>query len=341
MLRFPTCRLSVSFIVVAMATVTLLGGAGPLFAQSSSSSNPAFPPSSKILDGYTKVVTSLDGPGLFTLWKKKNSGQVIAELPRNYLTKKYFIALTISAGDRMAGLQQGDLYVYWRRFDKRLALMHPNLSIRATGDTHAKASVDRLFTDRILLDMQILAIGPSGGPLIRLDELLVMKGSRLFPRDVSPNLTYTRYGMYAAKKTKAFPKNVEVAFEVPSSRGQMQTLHYSISEISSSTGYKPRKADERIGYFTTSYSDLGKYSDYETQVRYINRWHLQKRDPSLKLSPPEKTDSIHHRAHNAGSIPPVGQRRGSFMEPGLREDWHFRRDRSCLPGQKDRRVYGH
>ena len=49
-----------------------------------------------------------------------------------------------------------------------------------------------------------------------------------------------------------------------------------------------RMADERVGYFTTAFSDLSKYEDEETRVRYINRWHLQKRDSSLQLSPPKE-----------------------------------------------------
>jgi hypothetical protein len=32
--------------------------------------------------------------------------------------------------------------------------------------------------------------------------------------------------------------------------------------------------------------DLGKYDNDEKQVRYINRWRLEKRDPKLKVSPP-------------------------------------------------------
>ena len=70
--------------------------------------------------------------------------------------------------------------------------------------------------------------------------------------------------------------------------GTLQTLYYSISEIPSSTGYKPRKADQRIGYFTTSYSDYGKYKENEVEINYINRWHLEKRDSSLKVSPPKE-----------------------------------------------------
>ena len=85
-----------------------------------------------------------------------------------------------------------------------------------------------------------------------------------------------------------FPNNIEVAFEVPMANGELKTLHYSISEIEGDSGYKPRKADQRIGYFTTRYSDYGKYESDDTEVRYINRWHLEKRDPKLKLSPPKE-----------------------------------------------------
>ena len=40
-----------------------------------------------------------------------------------------------------------------------------------------------------------------------------------------------------------------------------------------------------MGYFTTSYSDLGKYTDEQKRTRYINRWHLEKADTKLKVSP--------------------------------------------------------
>ena len=91
------------------------------------------------------------------------------------------------------------------------------------------------------------------------------------------------------KTAKAFPHNVELAFEMPfGGNGQLKTLHFSISEMPDSTGYTPRKADDRVGYFTTAFNDLGKFKKDETRTRYINRWHLEKADPSLKMSPPKQ-----------------------------------------------------
>ena len=90
------------------------------------------------------------------------------------------------------------------------------------------------------------------------------------------------------KTAKAFPTNVELGLELPTASGQIRTFHYSISNIVPNKNFKPRKADERVGYFTTTYTDFGKYLEDETIVRYANRWHLEKADPKLKLSPPKE-----------------------------------------------------
>src|SRR4030042_1542318 len=182
---------------------------------------PEFPPLDEVLKDYQKVVSTADGQrSLYEIWTREKDGQMLAALPSGYESKKFFIALTIASGEDFAGLQAGDMYVYWKRYDKRLALIEPNIQIKSTGDQESKSSVG-------------------------------------------------------------------LAFEIPTEDGRLQTLHYSISEIPGRAGYKPRKADERVGYFTTGYQDYGQFKDPETMVRYINRWNLEKADSSLKISPPK------------------------------------------------------
>ncbi len=142
--------------------------------------------------------------------------------------------------------------------------------------------MDRLFTGSVLLDLPILTMSPRGGPVIDADALLVGNASVFF----GASGRSTNPGLAKLVKSKVFPQNVELAFEMPNTRGQLQTLYYSISEIPANTGYTPRLADQRIGYFTTSYSDYSKYRAEDVAIHFINRWHLQKRDPSLKVSPP-------------------------------------------------------
>jgi len=269
-------------VLCGVAALVLLTSAAK--AQTKAPPKPDFPKHADVFKGYEKVVSTADGKkSLYTIWTRKKDSQMYAELPASYTSQKYFLALTVSSGERFAGLQAGDQYFYWRRFDKRLAMIAPNIDTRSNGDAESKASVKRLFTDRVMLDVPIVTLGPGGGPVIDMDALLVGQASTFFGSKVRSS----NRGLHTIKKAKAFPGNVELAFELPTSSGRLQTLHYSFSVIAPSSSYKPRKADERVGYFTTSYTDLGKYSDDDTRIRFVNRWHLEKADPKLKISPPK------------------------------------------------------
>lgn len=270
-----------AFLLIGILLGMGLGSSAGAQEGPSAKPKPEFPPLDRVTEGYSEVISMAGAqPSLFKIWTRAKDGQMLAALPRGFDKRRFFIALTIASGEDYAGLQAGDMYVYWRRYDKRLALVEPNVKIRSTGDQESKDSVKRLYTDRILLDMPIIAQAGSS-PVIDMDALLVGQASRFFPsvRVANPRLI-------KIVKAKAFPHNVELAFEVPTASGRLQTLHYSISEIPPSTGYKPRRADTRVGYFTTSYSDHGQLGGEETRVRYINRWNLKKREPSLELSPP-------------------------------------------------------
>lgn len=244
---------------------------------------PEFPPLDEVKKDYEQVISTAEGEkSLYTVWIREKDGQVLAALPSGYENMKFFIALTIASGEEFAGLQAGDMYVYWKRYDKRLALVEPNIQIRSTGDEESKDSIKRLFTDRVILDVPIETMS-GGSPVIDMDELLVGQANKFFGGSVRVSNS-----KLIKAKAKAFPKNIELSFEIPTTNGRLQTLHYSISEIPKNTGYKTRKADERVGYFTTGFNDYGQFKDPETRVRYINRWNLEKADKSLKVSPPKK-----------------------------------------------------
>lgn len=281
-------------------------------AKDKEADKPDFPPIEKVIDGYEKVISTADGKSLYTVWKREKDGQMLAALPPDYESKKFFIALTVASGEEYAGLQAGSMYVYWKRYDERLALMEPNIDIKSTGDDESKDSVQRLYTDRIILDIPIVTIAKTpevverNSVIIDMDAMLIGQYEKFFGNDVrisNPKLV-------KIQKAKAFPENIELAFEVPTAGGRLQILHYSISAIPQNTGYKPRKADSRIGYFTTTYSDYGQFKEPETKVRYINRWNLEKADPSLQMSPP-KTPIVFYIEHTT----PVRYRR--WVREGL------------------------
>jgi hypothetical protein len=241
-----------------------------------------------VLKGFEKVVSTPDGkPSMYTVYINRKDSQLLVELPKDFATKKYFIALTVASGELYAGLQAGDLYVYWKQYGNRLALVEPDLNTRSTGDAESKSSVNRLFTGNVIADVPILATPPNRGPIINLNELLLAHAPKFF--GVRGGLDPKAQRLREIKTAKAFPQNIEIAYELPlPPEGKLKTLHFSISEIPDNTGYSPRVADERVGYFTTAFTDLGKYKRGETKTRYINRWHLEKADPTLKMSPPKQ-----------------------------------------------------
>jgi len=281
--RIVSVLLILAMTIGALLSVTAGAEAPPAEKPAAPKPKPDFPPLEEVLKDYQKVISTADGEASFyTIWTREKDGQMLAALPSGYDGKRFFIALTVASGEDYAGLQAGDMYVYWKRYDKNLALVEPNITVKSTGDQESQSSVQRLFTDRVILDVPIVTMSGSS-PVIDMDALLVGEAAKFF----GPRVKVSNPRLISIKKAKAFPKNVELAFEVPTENGRLQTLHYSLSEIPEKTGYKPRKADERVGYFTTHYRDLGQFKDPETMVRYINRWHLEKADPSLKVSPPK------------------------------------------------------
>src|SRR5690606_4127238 len=91
-----------------------------------------YPPFEKVIEGYKQVQPPADDPqSMFTLFTKMDEGQLLIELPKNYASKKYFFGMTVASGQIFAGLQAGDYYVQWRQYNKRLALISPNVGIRS------------------------------------------------------------------------------------------------------------------------------------------------------------------------------------------------------------------
>jgi hypothetical protein len=321
-----------SGVAVASFTLTLVLASGGSFAQAPGGGGapahggapegapkppdekPDFPPFAEVTKGYEKVISFSEAgkQPLYTLYKKDKDQSLLAELPPGFAGQKHYWAMTVSSGDTWAGLQGGATVAYWRRYDKSVALIQPNFETRSTGDEESKAGVSQQFSDRVLLDVPIRCMGPGGQPVIDLRALLGGQAGRFFGGGRGGGAGGSNLGLAVFKEIKAFPENIEITIEMPVDGGQLRSFHYSISRLPENTGYKPREADERIGYFTTSFRDLGKFRDDKKWVRYINRWNVEKRDPNLRLSPP-KTPIVFYIDHKV----PVRYRR--YVREGILE----------------------
>jgi hypothetical protein len=275
----------------------------PTIAAAVAFAGPDLPPFADVSKEYERVSTTPDGNSLFGLFVNKKEEQMLAELPRGWDKMKFLIAATPAGGVIFSGLQGPERYVFWRQYGNRLALVQPQLEVRSTGEQTSKDSVKRIFTDNVLLEVPIVAMGPNGQPVIDLDAMLVGQAQQIAGVGLNPRLA-------KIAKAKSFPQNLEIAIEAPDQGGNFKVVHYSISMLPENSGYKPRVADDRVGYFLTGYKDLGLYGTETNATRYINRWNLEKRDPKLSLSPP-KEPIIYYVEHTV----PVRYRR--YVRDGI------------------------
>lgn len=266
---------------------------------------------SEELQPFDKVVTDTEQlEGLFDLYRNKETGQIYMEVTPQQLNKNYLATVTMESGIGERGLYSGvplqTWLFYFRRQNNNLHFVVRNVNFRAEPGDPQVRSLERSFSDSVLYALPIKSIHPERESiLIDLGNLMLTD----FP-GLTPFLEESLSGSYQLDESKsyfgtakAFPANVEIesvyGFSLSSGQGDyLPTLpdnraltlrvRYSLSQLNENNGYKPRLADERVGYFVTTYQDLSNHKRRDLYTRYINRWHLEKQDPSSPLSPPKQ-----------------------------------------------------
>ncbi|MFW9260607.1 zinc-dependent metalloprotease [Nostoc sp. CALU 546] len=269
--------------------------------------NPSKPVAKDDLEAFDEVIkdTQKSG-GLFTLYRNKEKNKIYLEIKPEQLNKNYLATATLESGIGERGIYSGmplqDFLFYFQRVDDKLNFVIRNVNFRTReGDPQAR-SLARSFSDSVLYSISIKSIHPQRKTfLIDLGDLLLTDLAGLSASLGVPGSTDQSYFGTA----KAFPQNLEIESvlnfsggtgresEIASfasladNRGFTLRVHYSLSQLPDKD-YRPRIADDRIGYFITAYQDLSKDDRGDSFVRYINRWDLEKQDPKAKISPPKK-----------------------------------------------------
>ncbi|QFS42585.1 zinc-dependent metalloprotease [Nostoc sphaeroides] len=245
--------------------------------------------------------------GLFTVYCSDDSGKVYLEIKPEQLNKDYLAIVTLESGLGERGIYSGlpisDFVFYFQRIKNRLHFVVRNVKFRAESRPEQR-SLARSFSDSVLYSVEIVTIDPdSKNMLISLDELLMQDFPGLTP--ILKDSLQADYHLDASKSyfgdVNSFPENVEIdsiygfsspeganLVTVPDSRALTLKVHYSFSQLKENTGYIPRLADDRVGYFITAFQDFSNNNAHESFVRYINRWHLEPLDSNAPLSPPKK-----------------------------------------------------
>lgn len=302
--------------MVMVAGTTSVAHAGQ--QQGAAAKKPDFPPFDKVSEGLTEVVSTTDGSsGLYDLYKDSKTGKLLAVLNSGYEKQLMMISCTISGGDSQAGVMGPTHYVKWEKIGKQLALVAPNLGVRTSGDKQAKDSIEQLYTGRVILSVPIVSMKGSR-PVIDFGSMMTQQSARFFGPSAfggyGPNGGAMNARLAKLTKTKAFPKNVIVEYQMPRASGQIIRLTMDVSELKGTPGFKPRKADSRVGYFYDHHEDYAKIASEDVTDRYISRWHIEKASNKLKMSPP-KEPLVWHIEHTT----PVRFRR--YVREGI-ELWN-------------------
>lgn len=225
----------------------------------------------------------------------------------------------------VAGNPIDNIYFQFTRYgDDRIVMRMPNRYYRADKDKPISRALERSFAGAFLESFKIEARQPDRNSLlINIGDIFrgdIARISSIFsggrPPLPIPGLSSARIGYTLDKELTqiqnihVFPENIVVEalyhFTGSGTQGVPLGLRAWVSEGPladprsiplrvtyvliplSDTGYRPRLADPRVGYFTVDYQDFNYDNRTDPMVRYINRWHLEKADPKAPLSPPKK-----------------------------------------------------
>lgn len=258
------------------------------------------------LDDFDEVTKDAEKiEGLLTFYRKKD--KLYLEVKPEQLDKDYIFTVTQESGIGMRGIYNGmplnDFLCRFRRVNDQVFFVQRNTGFRAKAGQPVNRSLERAFADSVLVSMKLESVHKENKTLL-VDAGPLFLGDLAQMGQIFKQVLQTGYNLDASKsyygKVKAFPKNIELQtyysfntgdlkyFEpLPDARNITLRIHYSLSEMPDDA-YRPRIADDRLGYFLTAYRDFSNDDNVVPFVRYINRWRLEKKDPDAPVSEPKK-----------------------------------------------------
>lgn len=187
---------------------------------------------------------------------------------------------------------------YFRRNDKRVELVRKNTLFRAAEGSALHKTLSRGVPDSVV----------ASAPFEEVDGRLRVDAADLFVDDFFGFGAEVDFGygpdyslsskLSDLKSARVFSKNVELDSRLTFLRGDADwspthladtrrvelDVRYSLSALPDA-GYRPRKASPLIGHFVTAFEDWTDHLKPELETILVNRWRLEKSDPTQAVSP--------------------------------------------------------
>ncbi len=257
--------------------------------------------------------------GLFTLWQKDD--KVWLELKPSDLNQPFFLSPKIKSGIGEArfvgGLMSSENVIEFRRIHNQLQMLASNTDYIAQAGTPAARAVEAAFSPSLLASTVVLSLphperksvlveanalfmtdllgtGMALQRTFRQGYALDVRNSAITAVRATPDLVVFEVLNHFASASISSPQgsapgspSPSVPRTLPDARSLFMTLHYSIARLPAEP-MATRRSDARVGYFTSSVSNFTDDLARSPRQRFVNRWRLEKKDPTAELSEPVK-----------------------------------------------------
>lgn len=259
-----------------------------------------------------KDATRVDG--LFTLWQKDD--KVWLELKPSDLNRPFLLSPKIKTGigegHFYGGLMGDEVVIEFRRVHNQIQMLAKNTEFVAKANTPAGRAVDVAFSPSLLASTSVLSqpqperqsilveanalfvtdmlgIGMQLQRTYRQGYSLDTRNSAITAVRATPQLvvleTLNHYATGSIQSSGAGSPSVPKS--LPDPRSLFMTFHFSLAKLPEQP-MTPRRADARVGYFTSAVMDFSDDLARTPRQRFVNRWRLEKSDPAAALSEPVK-----------------------------------------------------
>ncbi|NJS13646.1 MAG: DUF5117 domain-containing protein [Sphingopyxis sp.] len=262
-------------------------------------------PKPKTIAEFVKDKQRLDG--LFPIYRDAVSGTVFLEISESQLSEQFIYytfvrngvsGLLAQLGDlRFAGQVGDNFTIRFRKRFNRIDVMRENLAYTIEPDSPLKRAFGTNAGDSVMARLTIVARDADDKTLIVAANPLFI-GTDLFRiGNASPLLTAAGLNPSLSKAKTAlqdvrnYPANTaiitEYVFDFKTGPQPVSIeLQHNLVRVPA-PGFAPRSYDPRVGLISVRKTNLERIEGSQIDD-VIQRWRLEKQDPSKPLSPPVK-----------------------------------------------------
>jgi hypothetical protein len=258
---------------------------------------------------YNRVVTS-EAETREGLFKVHRIGpKLLFEIPASQLNRDMLLVTEIAQtvlGSGYGGQAVSNGVYRWDRRDDRIYLRSVSYEAMADSTRPEYEAVQNANVSPIIATFNIEAFGANDAAVIDVTRLFTQPPTEMGARNRIPgNIDAARSWI---EKATPFPDNVNVystltyaqqvsaggrGAPAPGGRGGNQNTNPSNTIVMSWSWHRlpdepmmPRLCDDRVGYFSVTFTDFTDTGDRVRERCYITRYRLEKKDPNAAISDP-------------------------------------------------------